>query len=58
MTYQEAMEFEVMIYESIEREGIDNADDLEEYENILHNRIAGVFNEYARDNNIDYESAY
>ena len=56
MNFKEQMEFEIMIYEMIERFGIKSTEDLQGISEKLHSCIENAISDYATENGIeDYE---
>lgn len=60
MTYNDWLGFEVMIMDMAEQEKIDNAKDLQEFADELHNHIEVALQDYAEDTGFrdDYEPSY
>ena len=59
MTGREELEFEILISDMCEREGIESADDLEKFSDNLHSIIETALSDYAMDNDMeDYEPCY
>lgn len=59
MTVREELEFEILIDDMCEREGIESAKDLERFADNLHNIIENALRDYALDYDIeDYEPCY
>jgi len=59
MNGREEMEFELLVGDMCEREGIKSVSDLEEFSDNLHNIIENALRDYALDYDIeDYEPCY